>query len=713
MAERANLVFHNKVIDGTAMKRLISRLIDHFGMAYTSHILDQVKTLGFQQATATSISLGIDDLLTIPSKRWLVQDAEQQSFILEKHHHSGNVHAVEKLRQSIEIWYATSEFLRQEMNPNFRMTDPFNPVHIMSFSGARGNASQVHQLVGMRGLMSDPQGQMIDLPIQSNLREGLSLTEYIISCYGARKGVVDTAVRTSDAGYLTRRLVEVVQHIVVRRKDCGTARGISVSLGNRMMPENIFIQTLIGRVLADDIYMGTRCIATRNQDIGTGLVNQFITFRAQPIYIRTPFTCRSTSWLCQLCYGRSPTHGDLVELGEAVGIIAGQSIGEPGTQLTLRTFHTGGVFTGGTAEHVRAPSNGKIKFNEDLVHPTRTRHGHPAFLCSIDLYVTIESEDILHNVNIPPKSFLLVQNDQYVESEQVIAEIRAGTSTLNFKEKVRKHIYSDSEGEMHWNTDVYHAPEFTYGNVHLLPKTSHLWILLGEPRRSDLVSLSIHKDQDQTNARSFSVKKRSISNLSVTNDQARHQFFSSDFSGKKEQKRPDYSELNRIVRCNLRYPTILYADYDLLAKRRRKRFIIPLQSIQERENELMPLSGISIEIPINGIFRRNSILAFFDDPRYRRKSSGITKYGTIEVYPIAKKEDLIEYRGVKEFRQKYQIKVDRFFFIPEEVHILPKSSSIMVRNNSIIGIDTQISLTTRSRVGGLVRVEIKKKKELN
>ncbi|GJT02435.1 DNA-directed RNA polymerase subunit beta' [Tanacetum coccineum] len=259
MAERPTQVFHNKMIDGTAMKRLISRFIDHYGIGYTSHILDQVKTLGFRQATAASISLGIDDLLTIPSKRWLVQDAEQQSFILEKHHHYGNVHAVEKLRQSIEIWYATSEYLRQEMNPNFRMTDPFNPVHIMSFSGARGNASQVHQLVGMRGLMSDPQGQMIDLPIQSNLREGLSLTEYIISCYGARKGVVDTAIRTSDAGYLTRRLVEVVQHIVVRRTDCGTVRG-------------------------------------------------------------------------------------------------------------------------GTAEHVRAPSNGKIKFNEDLVHPTRTRHGHPAFL---------------------------------------------------------------------------------------------------------------------------------------------------------------------------------------------------------------------------------------------------------------------------------------------------------------------------------------------
>nr|BBM30628.1 DNA-directed RNA polymerase beta'' chain [Dendrobium primulinum] len=713
MAERTDLVFHNKVIDGTAMKRLISRLIDHFGMAYTSHILDQVKALGFQRATATSISLGIDDLLTIPSKGWLVQDAEQQSFLLEKNHHYGNVHVVEKLRQSIEIWYATSEYLRQEMNPNFRMTDPSNPVHLMSFSGARGNASQVHQLVGMRGLMSDPQGQMIDLPIQSNLREGLSLTEYIISCYGARKGVVDTAVRTSDAGYLTRRLVEVVQHILVRRADCGTIRSISVSPQNGMT-EKIFVQTLIGRVLADDIYIGLRCIATRNKDIGIGLVNRFITFRAHPIYIRTPFTCRSTSWICQLCYGRSPTHGDLVELGEAVGIIAGQSIGEPGTQLTLRTFHTGGVFTGGTAEHVRAPSNGKIKFDEDLVHPTRTRHGHPAFLCFIDLYVTIESRDILHNVNIPTKSLILVQNDQYVESEQVIAEIRAGTSTFHFKERVQKHIYSESEGEMHWSTDGYHAPEYPYSNVHLLPKTSHLWILAGGLCRSNIVSFSLHKDQDQMNANSFSLEERYIFDLSLTNDQVRHKLL--DTFGKKDREILDYSKPYRIIskgHWNLIEPSTSIRQENSLAKKRRNRFVIPLQYDQEQEKKLKPCFGISIKIPINGILRRNSILAYFDDPRYRRSSSGITKYGIVEVDSIVKKEDFIEYRGAKEFSPKYQMqmKVDRFFFIPEEVHILPGSSPIMVRNNSIIGVDTRLALNmnTRSRVGGLVRVERKKK----
>nr|YP_010499236.1 RNA polymerase subunit beta'' [Carex littledalei]UWT58513.1 RNA polymerase subunit beta'' [Carex littledalei] len=646
--------FYNKVINGTAIKRLISRLIVHFGMGYTSYILDQLKTLGFHQATTTSISLGIDDLLTMSSKRWLVQDAEQQTSILEKHHHYGNVHAVEKLRQSIEIWYATSEYLRQEMNPNFQMTDPSNPVYLMSFSGARGNASQIHQLVGMRGLMSDPQGQMIDLPIQSNLHEGLSLTEYIISCYGARKGVVDTAIRTADAGYLTRRLVEVVQHIVVRRRDCGTIRGISVSPQNGMT-ETIFVQTLIGRVLADDIYIGLRCIATRNQDIGIGLVNRFRTFQTQLIYIRTPFTCRSTSWICQLCYGRSPTHGDLVELGEAVGIIAGQSIGEPGTQLTLRTFHTGGVFTGGTAQHVRTPFRGKIKFNEDLLHPTRTRHGHPAFLCSTDFYVTIESRDIIHNVSIPSKSLILVQSDQYVESEQVIAEIRTGMSTFPFKERVQKHIFSESGGELHWSTDVYHTPKHTYSNVHLLPKTSHLWVLAGSPCRSDRVSFPVYKDQDQMNVDSFSVEERyiSISDFSKTNNQLRYKFLNASSKGEIVEQSPTDQIISN-NHSNFIYPSILQEKSYFLAKKRRNRFIIPLKYDKEQKKELISCFAISMEIPINGIFHRNSILAYFDDPRYRRSNSGIIQY---EIESIIKKDDLIEDQGIKEFPE-YQILIE-------------------------------------------------------
>ncbi|CAN1861773.1 DNA-directed RNA polymerase subunit beta'' [Linum perenne] len=339
-----------------------------------------------------------------------------------------------------------------------------------------------------------------------------------------------------------------------------------------MIPQRIFIQTLIGRVLSDNIYIGERCIAIRNQDIGVGLVNRFITSPTQPISI---------------------PHGDLVDLGEAVGIIAGQSIGEPGTQLTLRTFHTGGVFTGGTAEHVRAPSNGKIQFNEDLVHPTRTRHGHPSFLCDRDLDVTIQSQDIIHNVTIPQKSFLLIKNDQYVKSEQVIAEICARKYTLNFKDRVRKHIYSDSGGEMHWSTDVYHAPELTYSNVHLLPKTSHLWILSGCSRGFGIVPFSLHNDQDQINVHSLSVERKSILNLSINNEQVKSNFFSSNLSGKKESRIPDYSELNRVIctgHCHLLYPEIFYNNSYLLAKRRTNRFIIPFRSIQEKEKELTPLS---------------------------------------------------------------------------------------------------------------------------
>nr|AER45533.1 rpoC2 [Halocarpus kirkii] len=538
--------FYNKAMDRTAMKQLIRRFINHFGMTYTSNILDQLKTSGFQQATDAAISLGIDDLLTAPSKGWLVQDAEQQDFASEKGHYYGNVHAVEKLRQLIEIWHATSEYLRQEMNPNFRRTDPFNPVHMMSFSGARGSTTQVHQLVGMRGLVSDPQGKIIDLPIQRNFREGLSLTEYIISCYGARKGVVDTAVRTADAGYLTRRLVEVVQHIVVRRADCGTIQGIFVSLSRgreRIKNQNV-LQTLIGRVLADDVYRDGRCIAIRNQGIGTKLADQLQSLQTQPIYIRTPFTCKNISWICQLCYGWSTTHDNLIELGEAVGIIAGQSIGEPGTQLTLRTFHTGGVFTGDITEQVRAPFNGKIQFNANLIFPTRTRHGHPAYICNNNFSITIaDGHEKVQNLTIPSQSLLLVRNDQYVESEQVIAQVRARTSP--FKETVQKHIYSGLKGEMHWSTHVCHTPG-NDSNVHFILKTTHFWVLSGGMYGSVVVPFSFHKDQDQVDVPLLLDKHQSLSNCSV--DEVIHK--SVDSNSSEEEKKEQilsYSQIDQII----------------------------------------------------------------------------------------------------------------------------------------------------------------------
>nr|AND48510.1 beta'' subunit of RNA polymerase [Flatbergium sericeum] len=681
MVESAELLFYNKVMDRTAIKQLISRLIAHFGITYTTHILDQLKNLGFQQATQAAISLGIDDLLTAPSKSWLIRDAEQQGYTSEKHHRYGNVHAVEKLRQLIETWYATSEYLKQEMNPNFRMTDPLNPVHMMSFSGARGSTSQVHQLVGMRGLVSDPQGQIIDLPIQSNFREGLSLTEYIISCYGARKGVVDTAVRTSDAGYLTRRLVEVVQHIVVRKIDCGTIQGIFVNppRDHKRNMRGISQHKLIGRVLADNSYINGRCIATRNQDITAGLANSLISLQTKPIYVRSPLTCKSMNWICQFCYGWSLTHGDLIELGEAVGIIAGQSIGEPGTQLTLRTFHTGGVFTGDIAEHVRTPFNGIIKFNTDSVYPTRTRHGHPAWICHNDLSVSIESKNKIYNLNVPPQSVLLVRNNQYIESKQIIAEIRAKISP--FKEKVQRYFYSNSEGEMHRSTKVRHASEYVHSNIHLLLTTGHVWILSGSFYKYDGPSSIFYQNQDKIDTGPPLAKQ--ILNCSRIIDNS----YSKDWNSVYSSILPHACSISRTNKRG-KIPYLLFKK-------------------EKEKYERRALFQFRLRIEKNGILQNNDILAILDDPKYRIRGSGTIKYGNIKIDLIKKKNEISEDRKTKNYRPGYEIiEGDNFFFLPEETYILRESSSsILVENNSIVRVGTKITSTINSRVTGLVKIE--------
>lgn len=537
-AEFGDRIYYNQVMDRGAMRQLIGRLITYLGSNCTAQILDQLKTLGFRHATQAGISLGVDDLLTTPSKTWLIRDAEFQAHTSEEQYRRGSIHVVEKLRHVVETWHTTSEYLKREMTSHFRITDPLNPVHIMSFSGARGNVSQVHQLVGMRGLMANPQGNIIDLPIQSNLREGLSLTEYIISCYGARKGVVDTAVRTADAGYLTRRLVEVVQHVVIRNPDCETVEGVRLhsirdrktfpgkdSVGNSLLSLQ---ERLVGRVLARNVSVGHRCIAIRNQDLAPDLVNSLVTlFLREPkeqneIVVRSPLTCKSMPRACQRCYGWDLSCGNLVEIGAAIGIIAGQSIGEPGTQLTLRTFHTGGVFTGGVAEHVRAPFNGIVHFSTKTIQPTRNRHGRPAWTCPEAFSVIIE--DLIGKkkiLNVPQYSLLLVKNYQYVQSRQIIAEVRTNIAPL--KEKIEKNIYSHIQGEVSYTPIGLRASclkqrhflnflcsssrinlwmEFASVRSYLSPlvkKTSYIWIFSGQLNKFSNTTLNLsffYKTQD-------------------------------------------------------------------------------------------------------------------------------------------------------------------------------------------------------------------------
>nr|YP_009547634.1 RNA polymerase beta'' subunit [Antrophyum semicostatum]AYW16237.1 RNA polymerase beta'' subunit [Antrophyum semicostatum] len=682
MTDHYALPFCNKTLDRITMKRLINKLVVCFGIASTTNILDQVKTLGFQQATKASISLGIDDLSAVPTRNWLVQDAEKQGYISKRHHRCGSLHAIEKLRQSIEAWYATSESSKREMNPSFKMIDPENPVHMMSFSGARGTISQVHQLLGMRGLMSDPRGQVIDLPIRRNLREGLSLTEYIISRYGARKGVVDTAVRTSDAGYLTRRLVEVVQHVAVRKKDCETAKSMSFLTSKNTEHMGIFsFRVLIGRVLADHVYWDARCVATRNQDISDKLASHLVGF-SQPIYIRSPLTCRSISRICQLCYGWSLAHYDLVEVGEAVGIIAGQSIGEPGTQLTLRTFHTGGVFTGDIAEYIRIPFNGLASFDEELLYPTRTRHGHPAWLCRDDLSLFIDNYGGTHDSVIPARSLLMIRTGQYVESQQVIAEVRA--KEFPPKECIRKPIYPISGGEIHWSKFLWHIRDFICNTGRLVQEASHIWILAGST--SDLVeSAFLHKDQDRLSIQPFPIKRKG----SQSEDHVEARVKARIGAGNCIDLRKGTHEFG----TNSKYfsnwsisPRSNYILSNIKVERSEIKELVFLLLEQQKKDCI-----ISIEAQLNQVLEESHIFTTYRNPKYQDVNLGVINYGTLRFNKQFNTRKL-PLDGRMKRRSSYSCyrvaRIRSFFPISKEVYLTQESPlSILIRNSNKTAIE--------------------------
>ena len=389
MADQGNeqakaIMFRNRIIDKGQLKKLISWSFDTYGTARTAAMADEIKSLGFKYATRAGVSISVDDLQVPPSKRKLLDAAEQEIRDTEERYTRGEITEVERFQKVIDTWNETSEELKDEVVRNFKENNPLNSVYMMAFSGARGNISQVRQLVGMRGLMANPQGEIIDLPIKTNFREGLTVTEYIISSYGARKGLVDTALRTADSGYLTRRLVDVSQDVIIREIDCGTDRCIPLSAmtdGDRVL---ISLENkLLGRVLAEDaIHPKTgEVVMPRNKPMDADMAKAVDDAGIKEVKVRSALTCEAARSVCQHCYGWSLAHSHMVDLGEAVGIIAAQSIGEPGTQLTMRTFHTGGTFTGELAPQVRAKVAGQFNMPESLrSRGFRTRHGEDALV---------------------------------------------------------------------------------------------------------------------------------------------------------------------------------------------------------------------------------------------------------------------------------------------------------------------------------------------
>ena len=351
----ADVPYVNGLVGSRQLADLINRCADNLTRAETADVLDKLKEIGFRYATRAGVTVSISDIDTPPQKAEIIAEHDELAAKVEKQFAKGIITADERKQEMVDIWTEATNKVARAMEANF---DRLNPFYMMANSGARGNMTQLRQIAGMRGQVANPRGEVIERPIKSNFREGLSVLEYFIATHGARKGLADTALRTADSGYLTRRLVDIAQDLIVREDDCGTERGIPVVVGERDS------QSLFGRILATDVYVpGTETLllerGTEVTDEEVRLLRRVLrdgldpetgepldhepTLAEKTVRVRTVLNCEAQLGICVECYGRALAEGHKVQIGEAVGIIAAQSIGEPGTQLTMRTFHTGGV----------------------------------------------------------------------------------------------------------------------------------------------------------------------------------------------------------------------------------------------------------------------------------------------------------------------------------------------------------------------------------
>nr|BCG67714.1 RNA polymerase b''-subunit [Haptophyceae sp. NIES-3900] len=634
-------IFRNRTVDKSQLKKLISWSFSNYGLAKATRVADSLKDLGFSYATKAGISLSIEDLKVPETKRFLIEDTFNWITDTESKFSSGQITSVERFQKVIDTWNTTSESLKEEVVQYFKETDPLNSIYIMAFSGARGNISQVRQLVGMRGLMSDPQGQIIDLPIKSNFREGLNVTEYIISSYGARKGLVDTALRTADSGYLTRRLVDVAQDIIVREVDCNTVKGLTVS------PD----ESLIGRVLLDDIVdpKTNEKIGIANTEITSYKLDQFKQKNIQKLTIRSALTCESLRSICQRCYGWNLSSGKMVDLGEAVGIVAAQSIGEPGTQLTMRTFHTGGVFTGDSAGQVRASHNGTIRIKSSFKSQyTRTRHGDDAYLLenplTIELY-TEEEETI--EIELKPETVLLVKDNQKVLSNQIIAEsVIQGQIT----ERATKDILSNISGEISFGNLIVEERVDKQGNrTSVNQKSGLIWLLSGDVYDIPSNTTLLLPKNRQTERKSVLAKAR----------------FTNAISGK----------LNSFLTSSTPSPELVNVISSLTLEHAKITQTIngPILKFEQDDTEFSFVNSLAN-------IKDSQVIAEQIDCKYATSTGGIIFF-------------------------KENQEADSFLWVPEETYEINKDSSLLlVEDKSIIESGTEIIREIHSKNSGFIQV---------
>lgn len=337
--------FQNELMSKKELGKLIERSFDELGVEETAGLVDRIKDTGFKYSTLSAATIAVDDIMIPDDKPELLGKADAEADLIKQQFEDGLITDDERYEHTVDLWIKTTDKITNSM---MKKMDPLSPLSMMINSGARGNIEQMRQMAGMRGLMADPSGRIIDLPIKSNFKEGLSVLEYFISTHGARKGRADTALRTADSGYLTRRMVDVAQNVIVYQEDCGSLDYLDVPVQRAGDGEELFIETVTGRMLARAIADPDtgEVIASAGALIDDQLIATIQATKLEKIAMRSVLHCRSHFGVCQTCYGIDLARGAIVQLGEPVGIVAAQAIGEPGTQLTMRTFHAGGVAGG-------------------------------------------------------------------------------------------------------------------------------------------------------------------------------------------------------------------------------------------------------------------------------------------------------------------------------------------------------------------------------
>jgi DNA-directed RNA polymerase subunit beta' len=415
------LRFYNEIVDRASLRTLVSDCIRLLGNEGSAGVIDRLKQLGFNYATKSGVSIAMDDIEESPDRSKFLKEADEQVSVIEDQLNHGLITDDEKYESTVQVWMEATDKITKDIS---RSLDPYGSVYMMATSGAKGNISQIRQMAGMRGLMTDPSGRIIDFPIKSSLRDGLTPMEYFISTHGARKGLADTALRTSDSGYLTRRLVDVAQDVIVTETDCGTTEGVWISREAEEEPLPPFENRITGYLAASKIVdPGTNAvIVDRDEEIDEDKVQQIIEAGITRVHVRSPLSCRSRFGVCRNCYGRDLGKKQLVKLGTAVGVIAAQSIGEPGTQLTLRTFHTGGIvgvdITTGLPRveelfEARTPGNSAIITEIDgTVEVTHTN--------GASIVKVISSEFYLDEYPILPGAKLAVTDGQSVDADGIL-----------------------------------------------------------------------------------------------------------------------------------------------------------------------------------------------------------------------------------------------------------------------------------------------------